>query len=279
MDLSVLGTWTACSFFFSGRKSKLLGIAILVAALSCAAAAISRLGLFASLIVLAGTIILSRGGPWIIALFVALVLPVWPILSFDAITDGEPGLATETFRRHSKADSMEQRIQMYIDHFFGALEVAPFGLGLGRCQTCETQSAGGAGELPKEALFEMEYGRIIVEVGFVGLLGVLIIRMAFLLEVWQAFIRERFQPHSLFPNLQATSLLTLGFFFVGNLLVFNHVGCFYAWTVGVMVLATFEVEAGRIRPSSRNALRRVPSLYSTMSDPVSELRPGFETEA
>lgn len=263
--LSILGTWVGCLFIFSRPKVFAFGIIFLVAALACAAAALTRNGLFSSLIILLGAIVLSRNGLWLAAIFAAMVLMVSPMISVDAITEGEGSLATATFRRHAKSDSdsMMERIQMYSDQGFDAMELTPDGIGIGRCQSYEWKKAVAAGEKTPGAWYEMEYARIIVEVGLVGLLGVLIMRLSFLWVVWQTYIRSRSRAGSLFPNLPAASMLALSLFFVGNILVFDHVACFYAWTVGVMTLAAFEAEAGRIRQPSRNAPRGAAPLGMT----------------
>ena len=189
-NLSILGTWAACFLIFSRPKLFVYGIAFLVAALACTAAAVTRNGLFSSLIILAGALILTRRDFLLTGVFIALLLIASPMISFESITEGETDtLATATFRRHATSDSTSERVLQYTTQAYDAATEIPGGIGLGRCQSYEAARAFTAGDDVRFALgYEMEYARIIAEVGLLGLTGVLLMRLAFLWVVWEAFM-------------------------------------------------------------------------------------------
>jgi hypothetical protein len=100
------------------------------------------------------------------------------------------------------------------------------------------------------ASYEAELARLVAEVGILGVLGVLFIRVGLLLALFHAWRGMAVSPTR---DALFISMATLSLFFVSNT-AFNHVAAGFVWPIAAMALAwaaNGEKRAALDRPGKR----------------------------
>jgi hypothetical protein len=239
-DMAMMGSWAGCYLALT-RPRSLFGYVFILAGLTCGAAAMSRTGLFFSLAIITFTLFSTRRG-LVPGIVVVLLLAG---LAYVSVADSESGsqevgLVEGAFLRHRVSDSIAARASHTTGGVPAVLEEQPLGHGIG-----SGQSGGAAAEADGSRRYsaetEQELPRIAWEVGVVGLVGILICRLALLAVLGMAWLRNRGRSPALY-HLRRVSLLTVLMFFCYNT-VFDHVANTFAWVIALVALASFEIEA------------------------------------
>jgi hypothetical protein len=241
MGALALGACWAGAYFLLAPPRRKIGYVFILAGMACAAASISRGGLF-SCIGLVGTLVLSKRGLAPVLLLGGVLVGVAMMMggsedSEDPQRDS-PDLVTGVFARHEQAgDSVGHRGEFMLMNLWAAMGDAPAGQGLGRSQQAENAVRAGRRYTPG---YETEMARICVEIGILGMTGIVFYRVALMLVLASSLFSSGNAQSSL-HYWRRTSLVALFFFLVTNT-VFNHVGSAVCWTIAAVALATFEIE-------------------------------------
>jgi hypothetical protein len=235
---SVVGVWCGmvCLSLARDLRQQIFGGAALVAGIACALTSVSR-------------------GPVLIA---AVMLIVWLVcsgfwrdkkarticgaLALFAIAVGLD-LTTTFFnlgqglllRAESANDSVNDRAFGQFDEALTAIDLAPFGNGLGTEQI--GRSAYSAGLLANTT-FESQWPRIVLELGVIGMLGFVVVSIGALAALQAAKRRAANQGEK--AALLATQLFMVSSFFSN--IVFNHVASAFAWFIFTAVMAALAEE-------------------------------------
>jgi hypothetical protein len=240
--MALVACWSGCFLLTAPPRHK-IGYVFVVAGLACAAAALSRSGMFFSLALLVFVLVLSRSGIWPAVVLGMVLAVVGLLLSGSSESEEEPGqqatvdIVHGTFSRHQEeGDSVEDRSSMMLGAVVHALTEFPVGNGLGTGQQAE--GAAGSGSRSYRG-YEPEPARIVFEIGVVGFLGVVLMRAATVLVLGMSLISPS-EAH--WHYLRKASVPAVLLFLATNT-VFNHVACTFAWIIVAVALATFEIEA------------------------------------
>jgi hypothetical protein len=235
---SVVGVWCGmvCLSLARDLRQQIFGGAALLAAVACGLASVSRGPvLIAALMLL---IWLAFSGFWrdkkARTLCGALAL-LAIALSSDLTTtffDLGQGLL---LRAETANDSVNDRAFGQFDEAITAIDLAPFGNGLGTEQI--GRSAYSAGLLASTT-FESQWPRIILELGVIGLMGFVVVCIGALAALQAAKRRAAGQGEK--AALLATQLFMLSSFFSN--IVFNHVASAFAWFIFTAVMAALAEE-------------------------------------
>jgi hypothetical protein len=242
--MALVTCWAGCYFLVAPPRRK-IGYAFVLAGLSCAAAALSRSGLFFSLTLIVSVLVLSRTGISAAAFLALGVAAVAFLLgglreSDEEETSDQTSIVNATLTRHQESDSVERRGTWILDSVLFAMANAPVGTGLGRGQLAEGMVTGG---VRRFGGYEPEPARIVFEIGILGLVGVLLLRGALVLVLLLSLVAATDRALPL-HYLRKTSIPALFLFLAANT-VFDHVACTFAWIIATVALATFEIE---VRP-------------------------------
>ena len=262
--LSLVSCWAGCFFLLAPPRQK-IGYVFVLAGLTCAAAALSRSGLFFSLALIVSVLALSRTGlSAAVGLGTALLVAALLMGEFQESDDPSArhtaDLITGTFSRHEVSDTVESRGEWMLLSVLDALVEVPTGRGLGQGQQAENAVSSGRRRF---AGYETEMARIVFEIGDLGLFGVLFFRGAVILLL-SASLLTTHETDTPLHYLRKTSIAALGLFVITNT-AFNHVACTFCWTVAAVALATFEIELRQKENSSVPSARqpgRPPLRYS-----------------
>jgi hypothetical protein len=263
--MALVTCWAGCYFLVAPPRKK-IGYAFVLAGLSCAAAALSRSGLFFSLTLIVSVLLLSRTGISAAAFLALGVAAVAFLLgglrdSDEEQTSDQVSIVNATLTRHQESDTVERRGSWILESVLYAMANAPLGTGLGRGQLAEGMVTGGARSFGG---YEPEPARIVFEIGILGLAGVLLFRGAIVLVllVSLAAATDRALP---LHYLRKTSIPALFLFLSANT-VFDHVASTFAWIIAAVALATFEIELRSKAipwvPGRGSRPRHVPRLVS-----------------
>jgi hypothetical protein len=142
----------------------------------------------------------------------------------------EVTLTSGVFVRHSRSDSVLERLGSWGTQLSDASVAVPLGNGFGL-----NQVGGRAVDTGRRVLasYEAELARLVAEVGILGVLGVLIIRVGLLLTLFNAWREMAASPTR---NALLVSIAALGLFFVTNT-AFNHVAAGFVWPIAAIALA------------------------------------------
>ncbi len=239
-DLAMAASWAGTCLLLRHPRQTYLGGAFMVAGLTCASAAVSRSGILGALVIpVFSSLLLPSGRRDLVVLLLVFVM-VGMYSTQDIGTQDEFGLASSTFVRFRMGDSVYSRtIGLFYDPW-AAMQEVPVGVGLGSAQSA---SAMLKVRMPTTVFFESELGRIVLEIGVIGLLAVILLRFSVVAALWASSIRSSSSEQArLFAPLRMTSFVTAGLFLVGMTYV-NHIGATFAWTIVLIALATCEIEA------------------------------------
>jgi hypothetical protein len=239
--LSLVSCWAGCFFLLAPPRRK-IGYVFVLAGLTCAAAALTRSGMFFSLALILSFLALSRRGlPAAIVLGIALAAAALVMGEFqdsdDPSASHTANIISGTFSRHEVSDSVESRGEWMLESIADAVVNIPEGRGLGQGQQAENAVSSGRRRF---AGYETEMARIVFEIGDLGLLGVLLFRVTVML-ILSASLFTAGQSESPLHYLRKTTIVALGLFLLTNT-VFNHIASTFAWMIAAVALATFEIE-------------------------------------
>jgi hypothetical protein len=239
--LSLVACWAGCFFLLAPPRRK-IGYVFVLAGLTCAAAALSRSGLFFSLALIVSVLALSQKGlSAAIGLGTALVVAAVIMGEFQDSDDPSAShtadLMTGTFSRHEVSDSVESRGEWMLVSVLDAIVEVPTGRGLGQGQQAENAVSSGRRRFSG---YETEMARIVFEIGDLGLFGVLFFRAAVVLLLLGSLFTAG-ESDTPLHYLRKTSIAALALFLITNT-AFNHVACTFCWTIAAVALATFEIE-------------------------------------
>jgi hypothetical protein len=232
--MTVLCIWSGMSLrTLSTRvRDQFLGLVTIVSGFICGFAALSRSAIFLGMALVAVRLIFVGRDSKLLILIVIGMLG-YGYLSINRPTtqlELEVTLASGVFVRHSRSDSVLDRLGSWGSQLAHASYDVPLGNGFGL-----SQIGGQAVDTGYRVLvsYEAELARLVAEVGVLGLLGVLIIRIGLLLALIQAW---REMAESPTRDIVLLSIVTLSLFFVGNT-AFNHVAAGFVWPIAAIALA------------------------------------------
>ena len=232
--MTVLCVWAGLSLrtLSANRRDGLLGIAAVLAGFTCGFAALSRGAIFMALALLAVRLLFIGRDRQILVLVLVGALG-FGYLNLDRPTtraELNVSLTSAVFIRHARADSVLDRLGSWFWQFSDAASNVPFGNGLG-----SNQIGGQAVDTGHRALvsYEAELARLVAEIGLIGVLGVLLIRIGLLLAIFHAW---RNMADSALRDTLLLTMATISLFFVGNT-AFNHVAAGFVWPIASIALA------------------------------------------
>jgi hypothetical protein len=236
-------TWAGCYLLLAPPR-RWRGYVFVLAALACAAAGMSRSGLFISLAIMVMSLCLSIRG--LVAALVLMVMVGGVALAIPEPEETEEqqqvGLMNGTLMRHRDGDSVEERSTYLFRHILMGMTERPLGSGLGTGQFGDAAFSEGSRLITAH---EGELGRVIWEIGVLGFLAVGLLRAGVVVTVLASlFRRDRAVPGLYY--LRWAALPAVSLLFLTNL-VFDHVANTFTWVIVALTLATLEIDA-RYRP-------------------------------
>jgi hypothetical protein len=233
-SMSLLVAWAGLflqSTAGSRRHLYWLGLAGILSGLVCAAAAVSRSGAFLAIGLLLGGFLFSNFKSRLLVLLLIISAILVQVGSEDdGLSDPPAALATVVFQRHAQSDSILDRATGNFEQLSMAFQETPLGAGFGIGQVGGAAVAAGQRQLRAH---EAEFARIITETGFLGIFGVLIIRLGVVLTLFSAW---RHLPASADRTSVFISALAVLFFLVRNT-AFDHVASGFTWPLVALSLA------------------------------------------
>ena len=232
--ISVVGIWAGIVYVSLGvsLRQQMLGWAVLACGFGCGLASVSRGPvLIGSMMILAW---LLFSGDWASTkprsvfagiLFLAILASVELTTTFLKLGQGL------MLRAQTSGDTTQERGVGQFEEAVAALEMAPFGNGLG------TEQIGRYHYSQREmanTTFESQWGRLILETGAFGLVGYFVIGAGAILALQVA--KKYTTGGGENAVLLATQLLFASMFFTN--LIFNHVASAFVWMIFAAVLAT-----------------------------------------
>jgi hypothetical protein len=249
--MTIVGIWTGLSLrTLSARPyDQILGLVAVAAGFICGFAALARGAVFMGLALLAVRVLFVGRDRQLLILILAGALG-YGYLGIDRPTSRaelEVSLTSGVFVRHSRSDSVLDRLGSWGSQLSDASVAVPLGNGFGL-----NQVGGRAVDTGRRVLasYEAELARLVAEVGILGVLGVLFIRVGLLLALFHAWRGMAVSPTR---DALFISMATLSLFFVSNT-AFNHVAAGFVWPIAAMALAwaaNGEKRAALDRPGKR----------------------------
>jgi hypothetical protein len=243
-DLAMLGSWAGTCLLLRNPRQLLLGGLFVVAGLTCTSAAVSRAGILGVMVILIfSSLLLPTGRREVIGLLLLFFL-AGMYLAQDIGDQDEFGLASSTFVRFTSGGDPSGRLLSILHDPWVAIQEVPAGVGLGVGQSA---SAMMKVPLPVTVRLESELGRVVLEIGIVGLLAVIVFRISVLRTLWTSgggFFDSA--QSTVFVPLRMASFVAVGTFFAGMTYI-NHVGATFAWLIVMIALGTCEIEARSMR--------------------------------
>jgi len=227
-DLAVAGTWAGCLMLLL-QPDRRLGHVFIAAGFVCAFAAMSRYGFFLSFVATSGTLWIS-GRKYRLVLgytvAAALAIVIMSLYGGNQQTDLLGGI----FARHQHADTFGERASAQVQVLL-ALEEAPLGCGLGCTQAAEKATGANFYSIP---MYEAELARVIVEVGAIGLLGIVLTRLVCLLQLWRASTDA---GSSRFAAIVSGGGFWTALVYFAHGPAFNHISSTFVWIAIAVALA------------------------------------------
>lgn len=227
----------------SGLRDRVLGLIAVLSGFACGFTALSRGAVFMGIALLAVRLVLVGRDRQLLALTVIAVLG-YGYLSIDRPTDQrqlQASLTSGVFERHAHSDTVVDRISSWGEQLSDASARVPLGTGFGMNQIGAQAAETGHHSLKS---YEGELARLVTEVGILGLLGMLVIRLGLLLTLLHAWWRMAESP---MRDVLLLSTATLALFFVSNT-AFNHVAAGFVWPLAAIALAWASIGETRGRP-------------------------------
>lgn len=264
--MSSFGVWAGMVVLSLSRNwiTQFIGVIGILAGFGCAFSSISRGTVVIAIAMLVlwalssvkATRMLGRG-LWLAGLVGVVFLLLFPGMSERFIYVGEGSFD----RFESAGDDNMGRAFGQFDEMWQAIQNHPLGTGLG------TEQVGGSYVSKGEAAlgrYETQFPRIVLEMGFIGFVGFLLLVVA----VTYALQKAKGGPKQWRWNLvvTATQIYLLGQFYSN--LVFNHSGSSAIWLVATAVLAA--VPAAKVARRRQRRVRRTPVIEMAPEPQVQE---------
>lgn len=231
--MTVLCVWAGLSLRTISARAhdQILGLTAVVAGFMCGFAALSRGAIFMSLALLAARLAFIGRDRQLLAVIIVGALG-YTYLSVGFPTSqpkAEVSLTSGVFVRHSRSDTILDRVGSWGNQLLHASENVPLGNGFGL-----NQIGGKAVDTGRRVLvtYEAELARLVAEVGVLGVFGVLAIRIGLLIALFHAWRRMAASPTR---DALLLSMATLSLFFVSNT-AFNHVAAGFVWPIAAIAL-------------------------------------------
>jgi hypothetical protein len=209
-----------------------IGMGGIAAGFVCSATSMSRTGLLLWGFTVVGACVLYFRPGQVLGLALAAMLAI-PFLGGD---DGggedfggrkEKSLTSGLMTRLEEGNVFSDRANYVWTNLILGLTNDPLGAGLGQGQ----QGAGATAR--NRGGYESEFGRIAFEIGPIGLLAVLFMRLSTCRRLWQGLSREL--DNSTRIVVAASIPYFVAMVFVG--MAFNHTGSSFAWAIACLGLA------------------------------------------
>ncbi len=230
---SVVGVWCGmvCLSLARDLRQQIFGGAALVAGIACGLTSVSRGPVLIAAVIL--IVWLACSGFWrdkkartLCGALALLAIAVGLNLTSTVFDLGQ-GLV---LRAETANDSDNDRAIGHFDEALTAINLAPFGNGLGTEQVGRSAYSSG---LLASTSFESQWPRIVLELGVIGMLGFVVICIGALAALQAAKRRAANQGEK--AALLATQLYMVSSFFSN--IVFNHVASAFAWFIFTAVMA------------------------------------------
>lgn len=239
-SMALLASWAGSYLLLKHPKQSMLGGAALLAALTCGAVSISRGAMAMAILIPVVSFLLSQHGRKYAVLFVLLLVGSYMYGSAEGINEDEVDVIQATIVRTRRSEPIFERLAHPYREVYTALGTHPLGTGIGVAQSAsrvlalDRRVAGG---------FETEWGRIVTEVGAVGLLAVFFIRFSLIVVLWRiAFPSWETVRSRRFYAIRLVSLVAIGVACVGNL-TYDHIASTFVCIMTAIVLGSVEQEA------------------------------------
>jgi hypothetical protein len=233
-EFAAMAVWAGIVTFTLARtqRERWLGYAALVAGMCCAFVTVSRgMALFSSGLVAVWAV---AGGHFGRKAKSAITIGIagMAILYLSASEDAGDEIVSTVYLRHSSTKNETVLGRLWDSYIvpFEAIDVAPFGNGLGSEQAARTLNVSTT---RSGSTFESPWGRTIMELGVLGLLGSLI-TWGVVFAPLTAVYRTN-QQGECRTVLGVTAALLLGRALMG--FQFNHVAAYFFWATAAVVLA------------------------------------------
>jgi hypothetical protein len=246
--------WAAIYLFLSDSSLGRRWFAVTVAAsgIVCALVSMSRHGLILCLATIIGGAGFFRRGRELVLIVVVAGLGFWLFSGASDEETSETGMYSATMRRFNESDSFGQRLTYMFLNINEGLTEYPFGIGLGIGQPGGYESMAFT---LRNGIIENEQGRIVQEIGFFGMLGVVFMRFLVVRGIGSAYSSTTDRK---LLALYAASLPMVTLAFLTNT-VFNHTYASVTWCVVALVFAAMRTQEegyGTVitsKPSARRA--------------------------
>jgi hypothetical protein len=255
--MSGVGAWAGLYLFLSTHAlwRRLFGATVILAGLCCALVSMSRGGIFLNLLTVAGGLILFRRVREMFFLLIIGLVAYWLTGGGSTAEESlDPGMQGAVLRRFEQRDSVTDRFGYVLMNLQLGLTKDPLGRGLGRGQIGGNFAESGVRSW--SAGYESELGRIGFEVGILGFFGVILWRVAAIVQMARSLFRtENPRARALIAaSLPLFSLLAM------NFMAFNHTGSSFGWAIVALALGAAALAKQTSATSDLGARRQAPLL-------------------
>ncbi|HIJ83661.1 MAG TPA: hypothetical protein HPQ00_05575, partial [Magnetococcales bacterium] len=216
-----------------------LGRAAVLAGLVCGSTSMTRAGLFISVAIIIGVFLLSgmkRVFLVPVVLLMALGTIAMPQGAEDNVVNPYVTLVSTVMERHAKSDSVMDRFDSMNQYLIQSIFEEPMGNGFGVGQVGGAYFATGERKFLR---YEQELPRMVSEIGIVGTLGVLMLRIWIIWTLMQACWRLPVGTGQ--SGLLVCTLSILAFFMQNT--AFDHVASGFVWPMLAISLAWAEQQS------------------------------------
>ena len=249
--LSIVGIWAGMVLVSLGERlwHRITGWATIACGFGCGLAAVSRAPIVIGAAMVLIWLLFSLGrfpsffrNLFACALLLGLVASLEVAPTFVGLGEGLID------RQENAGDSFTTRAVGQLEECLTALSAAPLGAGLGTEQTAGNYFKGG---VMRFTSFETQLPRLVMETGFLGLVGFLLICAGAIWALQAA--KHDFATARDRSALLATQLLLLPLFYTN--VIFNHTASAFVWMIFAAVMAAEKkarsYDGGRGWPATR----------------------------
>lgn len=229
--MALAAGWAGTYLFLSSanQSRRLFGVAVAASGLVCALVSMSRGGVLMWLLLVIGTFICFGRVRELLYLALMAALAYWMLAASPAEETMEADMYGATLRRfENSSDNVGSRLEMKIQEIQDGLTRYPLGLGLGAGQPASHFASRATDKL---RVIEDEMGRILLEVGIPGFLGVVLIRLL-VVKGMSSLLFSSLDKR--LRALYAASLMMVTLSLLSNT-VFNHTWSSVTWCVVALV--------------------------------------------
>ncbi len=233
--MAIAAAWAGMYLFLSNQSWRSRAFAVCTAAsgIVCALVSMSRGALLGCLMIICGSAVCYGRGKEVIYVGVILFLGAWMIGGESQDDNKEIGMYGATMKRFAdKRDTVGSRADYLIKDLEIGLTDYPFGTGLGI-----GQPFGSVGSLSIRAL-ENEHGRILMEVGIPGLIGIFLMRLMIVVVIG-SYLFSCTDKTLLAFYAPSTAMIAVSFLFN---IAFNHTNSSMTWCVVALIFGAFGLQ-------------------------------------